>query len=366
MPKKRLQKIDSLQALRALAFIGIFLAHVHIPYNWSGLGVSIFFTLSGFLLMYRHSGETNCHFTYAAKYSIKKISRIYPLHLITMVGAALIYLTPHLLKGTTANYLPELLRNLFLNLFLIQSWVPNSVINVSLNGVAWFLSSILFLYFCFPYIAKWAKNKSNKTLLSASLIAIILSIILCIPWMLYVDKNNHAFIWFSYCFPLFRLLDFFCGCCLGQILAKKEPNHETLFKGTLYEVITISLTIGALFYIQKAEPQSLLLQALQNYTSLYVPLSLLFIYLFLKPRGILTKALSNKALIYIGNISSMAFLIHYVVTIGTDAALSFLKLNLSPVKTYGLILFQFALTILLSIAYKQIEAKVLKPKLKKL
>ena len=45
-------KINSLQALRAIAFIGIFLAHAGITYSWPKLGVSIFFCMSGFLMTY--------------------------------------------------------------------------------------------------------------------------------------------------------------------------------------------------------------------------------------------------------------------------------------------------------------------------
>lgn len=52
-------KIMSLQALRALAFLGIFLSHTNCFIQWPWLGVSTFFVLSGFLMMRTHGGENN-------------------------------------------------------------------------------------------------------------------------------------------------------------------------------------------------------------------------------------------------------------------------------------------------------------------
>lgn len=47
-------KIQSIVALRAFAFIGIFLLHAGCSINWSNFGVAIFFILSGFLLALNH------------------------------------------------------------------------------------------------------------------------------------------------------------------------------------------------------------------------------------------------------------------------------------------------------------------------
>lgn len=143
--------IASLQGLRALAFFGIFLSHAKMPFAWSTLSVSIFFVLSGFLLYYRdriNYSKMPPFFAHSSLinniiFSIKKIKKLYKLHIITMI---LVIPLCTLSIGTVAT--------IFLNIVLLQCWGPLSSINVSLNGVAWYLSTIMFLYFMFPYIKK--------------------------------------------------------------------------------------------------------------------------------------------------------------------------------------------------------------------
>ena len=68
------QKIESLQALRALAFLGIFLLHVGCGVEWATLGVACFFVLSGFLLVNSYRGkELELSIFNNFKFSIKKI-----------------------------------------------------------------------------------------------------------------------------------------------------------------------------------------------------------------------------------------------------------------------------------------------------
>lgn len=118
--------IESLQALRALAFLGIFFSHTHFFIEWSALGVSIFFVLSGFIMMYRYDGidlgpslKTNIYF------SIKKISKLYRLHILTMLAIFALYFAVIIHKGITKKAVVELLEKTILNTVLLQTWIPN-------------------------------------------------------------------------------------------------------------------------------------------------------------------------------------------------------------------------------------------------
>lgn len=107
-----------------------------------------------------------------------------------------------------------------LNVFLMQSWYPNADVNVSLNGVAWFLSVMTFLYFMFPFIAKVLRNISRKSMLFSIIVLVfLLQIVSCVFLIKPLGgTESRVYVWFNYCFPLFRLGDFIVGCgCLHDI-----------------------------------------------------------------------------------------------------------------------------------------------------
>ena len=47
-----------------------------------------------------------------------------------------------------------------INLCLLQSWIGKSSIYFSYNGVAWFLSTMMFLYLVAPYLYRFFKTKN--------------------------------------------------------------------------------------------------------------------------------------------------------------------------------------------------------------
>lgn len=348
-------KIQSLQALRALAFMGIFLEHAGAPIKWPKLGVSFFLVLSGFLMYYQYDEkEFSCTIKANAAFSFGKIKKLYPLHIITMCFAIILYLFERICVGFTLKNIIWLIGTVGLNITLLQAWVPYSPVNVSLNGVAWYLSVIMFLYFMFPYIKMWIKKKKNRTLIIMCVFILFFEILICVPclWLLKIDSP--IYIWFMYCFPLFRLGDFFIGCCFGKYYMEKTKIERISFaRASLYETITILTTILVFLWIEQKH-KNIILLATQNWTTLYIPLAMMWILLFLNRNGIFTKLLSNKVMICIGNISAYLFLIHNVITLSFILIEKFTSINR---RNIFVIIFEFLLTILMTMFYMKIEKR---------
>lgn len=150
-------RIESLQVIRALAFLGVFASHSEImAFSASGAwGVSVFFILSGFLMFYSYSGTNKIqsyNFFGCIKFGIKKISALFPLHVV-MIAVALPPLILHYLGyGEGKDFVVNPIVKIVVNLFLIQSWIPIDEVYFSLNSVSWYLSVSLFLYIMFPVI----------------------------------------------------------------------------------------------------------------------------------------------------------------------------------------------------------------------
>lgn len=78
-------------------------------------GVSFFFMLSGFVLCHAHGKEvTDSRFGHK-RFILRQLSKIYPLHIATLLATILI--------GIKAGIYPGI-GNLALNVTLLQSWIP--------------------------------------------------------------------------------------------------------------------------------------------------------------------------------------------------------------------------------------------------
>lgn len=94
-------------------------------------------------------------------FSLKRIAKLYPLHIITMLFAVPLAIQI-LMESFSKKALVYFIEQLGLNITLTQSWIARSGIYFSLNGVAWYLSASLFIYMFFPIIHSLIK-KCNKT-----------------------------------------------------------------------------------------------------------------------------------------------------------------------------------------------------------
>ena len=75
-------KSESLQALRGLAFAGIFLGHFYY-FGWTPVSVSVFFVLSGFLLTLRNKdGNEKTGFKDVVSEAWNRIRKLYPARLM--------------------------------------------------------------------------------------------------------------------------------------------------------------------------------------------------------------------------------------------------------------------------------------------
>lgn len=349
------QKMESLQALRALAFIGIFLRHAGSEVSWPALGVSIFFVLSGFFMILTYEDrKLSCSIKTNLSFSINKIKKIYPLHIITMICILPLMLLLYIRSGITIKRIAILFAEIIMNMTLTQTWFPYSSINASLNGVAWFLSAMLFLYFMFPYIKKILSAKTTRWMLIMSIVILALEILVCIPFILILGKDSPVYVWFMYYFPVFRLGDFFIGCCLGKYYLENGFSAKSTKFVTLYELVTLVVTVFVMLWL-KIEQPSMVLLSFHNLTTIWIPISVLWIYFFARNQGYLTRFLTNKVLVFIGDISVYTFLIHYVITQYTVIGLAFLGIELQGVMKYIMILMEFSLTIFVSKLYQRLH-----------
>jgi len=343
------KRLDSLQALRALACLVVFADH-------SGLNcavaaaVGIFFMLSGFTMTYSGYDKPSVaglSVLESLKSAVKRVSKLYVLYLLCCLPVLVLDLAA-LTKSFSADAAILFVKKVVASAFLVQSWVPNSEFALAFNGVAWYLSTSLFLYFAFPFILRFIKKAERSSSLLVA--AVVLYVVQFAAGFLasplesvllrheLIPADGRFAYWFSYIFPPFRLVDFAIGCCLGAVFLK-DGNRHSEKKNLCFEIACISLLAISSFIYRTSD--SFLTTEAFVYTQLFVPLAAVAVYSFALGRGPIVKLLTNRFTLFIGGISSDFFLLHQniirftVMFLSYFMAFSTIKL-IVPVLCFGL------------------------------
>ena len=249
----------------------------------------------------------------AISFSVKKVRKLYPLHIFMMI-AALGFTVKGLSEGFTIKSCIFNLGTVLLNVFLLQDWMPASSVYFSLNGVAWYLSLCLFLYFAFPFLMKKLKKINSNKQAFITIFAVFFTQILIgflsslLPQSVWIFDNISK--WVVYILPLFRLGDFAIGCCLCYLYLNLRHNLNKTVYGIL-EIVTLLVIIGSEYFYKNQV--WFLGSEWFRYTMLYTVSSSAVVYLFAIKKGFLTEIITNKLFIRLGNISSFTFLMHQII-----------------------------------------------------
>lgn len=309
-------RLQSLQAIRGIAFVLIFLSHVELI-GTGPAGVSLFLMLSGFCMIYTYidkpqkipeKGVMEC-----ICFSFNKIRKLYPLHLCTLLFVASIETIQLVLHYGFA--VKEMAKQGFYfaaNFFLVQSWIPCEDGYFSFNAVSWYLSTAAFTYFMFPLLYKnIIRKKSKKEIVLTAVI--ILSLMVVISALLGIgqrifDWNDDFLKWAAYISPAYRLGDF----AMGAVSACFFLLNNDFKKRYIYTIIETGVLL--LLFIQIMIYNNGLHTLNWMLSLFWLPSSLILIYVFARNRGYISRLLSKcRFFVWIGNLSGEAFLIHQIV-----------------------------------------------------
>lgn len=146
-------------------------------------------------------------------------------------------------------------------------------------------------------------------------------------------------VWFVYFFPATRIFDILIGCNLGYIYLFNK-NKEIIFP-SLKELLALILTVVSIFvasYLPSKIPLDVEISVIEstvwwNYSLIFLPSSILLVYLFACGQGKLSKMMTNNFTMYLARISPYGFLIHPVVYTYLDKLFNF-TLGIEKAKLY--------------------------------
>lgn len=284
--------------MRGLFVIVIVLFHNKFQpvYQWERCGVMFFFILSGFLLTLRHDFT---HFDISGwwRFFIRRVSRVWPLHLLVWAVFMLIYLAFSVPFSSVAS---------ILNATLLHAWVPVHSICMSVNVPSWFLSAIVFCYCCFPLLRVMTHRvRLRYQFFCAIAVAVGLTALLPMLSRRYAD--------FLYFFPPARLFDFFLGMLLAQFY-QLRPQGRPQYGQAMATVIELSVLL-ILIQVWFLARYTDMLAEWTDAVIWWLPVSML-IFCFASHDGCegwIGRLLRSRPLVMMGDISFEIFLLHMIV-----------------------------------------------------
>ena len=247
------------------------------PINYGARMCEILFISSGFLVGYKYyKREMPDTFSNAFKYTYKHLRTFYPLELINVIRGVYMH------KEKLNNRDKEIL---ILNILLMKSWSRHPNITCY-HEYSWFLSSLLFCYFCTPFLLKGIKNMKRSLLLFVTVALIRVGI------EEYIRKGKKTINILDINFhrgPIIRCMEFFLGLLIIPTFFKLkkilEPLRNNIYIKLLFTIIQL---VSPLLYKFMLRNSQILLRCH------FVLFFCYFIFIFGYDYGLLSDVFSTK------------------------------------------------------------------------
>lgn len=331
MKSSHSKKLNALTGLRAIAALAVFAHHFMelmdckvIGGPVGGIGVSFFFVLSGFILVYVYKDRLNK--TTTPKFYFTRFVRIWPLHAVCLLLIA--WLLPSFLPATELPWLRA-----FSHWSLVQAWYPTANWIECYNGVAWSISAEAFFYLVFPLLLLgssrqfWMKYACLFAVTFAAMFVMASTFAPVSPIKEIVSSSLDPRKVVQF-FPPFRLLEFMTGMAAGIIFLKRktqltafaQSRHWTVTaKATALEAIVLALSIGC----YQIFVSSGLFHHLHTFKNCGATLThwlslsggMFFhaavIYVFAQSVGWIARLAGSRVMVFLGEISFAFYMIHF-------------------------------------------------------
>lgn len=273
-----------------------------------GVGVGLFFVLSGFILSYNYFDELVDGRINRRSFWVARLARIYPVYIFSLLFAYPIFLREALVHQSSLRDAGIVLGyGTAAAVTLLQSWLPQTA--MLLNPPGWSLSVEAFFYVMFPFLVMKLVRLPFSKLAMVGFLCWVVSISCS---LVYIVANpdgmgsgsaaTDAF-WMNLLkfSPLIRFPEFVIGMVVGKIYLAKGKALEG--KGGIISVIAATIIV-VLLGLSSSIPYPLI------HNGLLAPAFAALIYGLASNRGFLASILSLPIFVLLGEASYALYLTH--------------------------------------------------------
>ena len=335
-------RLDALTGLRYVAALCVLLEHLaaFIPdsflrkriINLGGVGMPVFFVLSGFLMSYNYSAAFRASYLATLrKFYIARFCRIYPIYVIAL-------LISFAFCGNVCRDLSESPRETAIRLAFMgtvtQSWVEIPVstdftnprpVWASYLHVAWSVSTEAFFYLSFPLfvlpIARVVTSGRRLLFACGAIYSVYLAYNASIAHLWIEECAQPDFLysrtfWGFYICPYIRLGEFLIGASVGQFYLISQNRNVSSFRAVQAWRLLIASSIAATFttnFYFNHLGQGPLWLIVSSKNVLFAPLCAIAIYYLAAMPSLPQRVLAARPLVLLGESSYCLYLLHMIV-----------------------------------------------------
>jgi peptidoglycan/LPS O-acetylase OafA/YrhL len=354
--KSRRADVPGLTGLRFVAALSVALAHgselilkfdppprlMHWIPQLAGLGMSLFFVLSGFVIHYNYRlAVTQGGLKGLSGFVWARFSRLYPLYFLILVIDILLGRKLFEFVAGTSDAFTDVLHALPYYLTFTQSWFFVPIGETSLvyavggnSSLTWSISTEWFFYLSYPLVALLIIRTERPH------ITVMAALAWCAVWVLLVsvlahngahidgwavdhygplaetaeDRNPDSFYrWLMYFSPYLRIGEFILGCLLAQLymlLRYRVPSGREQIIGRLLLTLGV-LSVPVLTYLMYGGNWEFVRKL--NYNFGLAPSVALIIFCVARYDTPVSRLLDSRIFLALGEASYSIYLIHFLI-----------------------------------------------------
>jgi peptidoglycan/LPS O-acetylase OafA/YrhL len=309
--------------------------------SFTGLGMTLFFVLSGFVIHYNYQATIPTNGGIRI-FAVARFARLYPLYLMLFViDFSYTGITAHGACGRAGESNGHWL-GLINYVTLTQSWYYAVICKSSLvyqygpvAAVSWSISVEAFFYIVYVGVARLIAQKKwsmQKVLCfsAASYVAVVVYLFLCSHFQSEIDRAGLAVFgpvaqaesgyqdsllrWLLYFNPIGRLSEFFVGMAAAHLYLMQR-SHPAELQPAQASVVTLIFVVAAvaihLWLYEVIAPGSSYIGRIAS--PLYGPVIAIMMYLIVRYDTFCSRGFSNSILVRFGEASYSIYLLHEIL-----------------------------------------------------
>jgi peptidoglycan/LPS O-acetylase OafA/YrhL len=303
-----------------------FYPYIDLIYAYGGFAVEIFWMVSGFIFYIFYLDKIRDRDISFIMFLGLRLSKLYPLHFITLLSVAYLQVQYFGVHGKTFIYENNDFIHFILNLFTINFW--NAKFGLSFNGPFWSVSVEMFVYLVFFMFARIGLLNSRNNLI-------------CIAIVFFMFYSLGILSPFYEC-----LLYFFCGALLAS-------EYKIFSKRIIFSFMFFCLIFLTFRYYNPSYKNYYELKRVID-ALIKINVSILFVVLFIKVfRDVTYKV--RRVFIFLGDITYSIYMMH--ITLQIILIMIFYKNGASFFNTEIFFIFYIVISLMLGLlSYKLVEA----------